>query len=216
MTKKLIWIGVALAALVAFNSNIFARITGTTVNPETCWGDGGEEACVDSSGNFISTTDNDAALGTTALRWSEVQTMDAVLGDDLHVADVATVVGSMTVTGAQTLTGITTANSAIRLTALNGSTTAQTIVAATSQTADLLAISSVTATAATLRVTSGGQFLPLRLTVTQIDTLVPAGVGAVILCTNCTIPYSVCTATGTAAGQWARAGSATVGCGTNN
>jgi len=64
--------------------------------------------------------------------------------------------------------------------------------------------------------TLSAQLVPLQRTVTQINTLVPTVVGAVVICTNCTIPYSLCTATGTLAAQWARAGSATVGCGTGN
>lgn len=61
-----------------------------------------------------------------------------------------------------------------------------------------------------------GQLIPLVQTKAQIDVLTPAAVGAVIVCTNCTIPYSLCTATGAAVSMWARAGSATVGCGTGN
>jgi len=72
------------------------------------------------------------------------------------------------------------------------------------------------ATTQTGVLTLSAQLVPLQQTVTQINTLVPTAVGAAIICTICTIPYSLCTATGTAAAQWARAGSATVGCGSGN
>ncbi len=61
-----------------------------------------------------------------------------------------------------------------------------------------------------------GQFIPLVRTKAQINALVPRGVGALIICSDCTIPYSVCTAPGTLAAQFARAGPASVGCGSNN
>ena len=64
MKKTLQLVGVLLCAILLIEvspERIFARITGTTVNPEKCWGDGGEEVCVDSSGNLISTTANAAS-----------------------------------------------------------------------------------------------------------------------------------------------------------
>jgi len=76
-----------LMAVLLICGPVQARITGTTVDPETCWGDGGEEVCVDSSGNIISTTDNDASLGTSALRWSNVLALDATFSDDVTVTD---------------------------------------------------------------------------------------------------------------------------------
>ena len=60
-------------------------------------------------------------------------------------------------------------------------------------------------------------FLPLVRTAAQLDVLVPVyGAGSVVVCSDCTVDYSLCTATGTLAAQWARAGSATVGCGSGN
>lgn len=60
-------------------------------------------------------------------------------------------------------------------------------------------------------------FQPLVRTKAQIDVLVPAyGAGSILVCSDCTIAYSLCNATGTLAAQWARAGSSTVGCGTGN
>ncbi len=64
--------------------------------------------------------------------------------------------------------------------------------------------------------TAADQIVPFVRTKAQIDALVPRAVGAMVVCSDCTITYSVCTATGTLAAQWARAGSSTVGCGTNN
>jgi len=49
----------------------------------------------------------------------------------------------------------------------------------------------------------------------QIDALVPLGVGAVITCSNCTVPYVLCTATGTLAAQWVAMKTGN-GCGSNN
>ena len=92
MKKTLQLAGVLLCTILLFEvspERIFARITGTTVNPETCWGDGGEEVCVDSSGNVISTTDNDASLGTTSLLWSTVLAYDAAFTDDVVVGGAA-------------------------------------------------------------------------------------------------------------------------------
>lgn len=70
-----------------------ARLTGTA--PATadifCVGPSGAEACVDSSGGFLPTTDNDAALGTSSLRWSDVQTLDLTVGDDLTVSDISNI-----------------------------------------------------------------------------------------------------------------------------
>ncbi len=190
--------------LCVFTSTIARAIWDSTTGNmpnfyRLCWGLN-STACL--YGNTVSNNVSIQTGGTDAL------TIDS--------AQAVAIGGNATVTGTLTNTGILTANSAIRLTALNGSTTGQTIVAAASQLADLLSISSRTATAGTVRVAAGGQVLLLRATVTEINTLVPEAVGAAIICTNCTIPYSLCTATGTAAAQWARAGSATVGCGSNN
>ena len=97
-----------------------ARLTGTA--PATadifCVGPSGAEACVDSSGGFLPTTDNDAALGTSSLRWSDVQTLDLTVGDDLTVSDISnidtlgltkTALGS----GQSTVAGIYTATTVV-------------------------------------------------------------------------------------------------------
>lgn len=138
-----------------------------------------------------------------------------VIPGTLDVTGAASVGGALSVTGAVSQAAVGT-SVGLRLTPLNASTSGYTVSAVASQTADLVAVSSPSATTPTMRVTSGGQFLPKRLTKALIDLEVPAAVGAVIICTDCTIPYSLCTGTGTAAAQWARAGSSTVGCGTNN
>jgi hypothetical protein len=59
-------------------------------------------------------------------------------------------------------------------------------------------------------------FVPLIRTKAQFDALTPTEVGLTYLCSNCTIPYSMCVATGTAKAQFKVTHSATVGCGTNN
>lgn len=56
-----------------------ARLTGTNptgANADTwCEGPRGAEVCVDYQGDVLSTTNNDATLGTSSLRWSDVETI---------------------------------------------------------------------------------------------------------------------------------------------
>lgn len=112
MKKLLAWAGrnrpAALAAsfmtlYLLLQLPVLARITGTTTEPETCWGADGAEVCVDSSGRVVPTTDNDASLGTSTLRWSDVLTMDVTVSDDLTVSDDATITDALTVNGNTTL-----------------------------------------------------------------------------------------------------------------
>ena len=64
---------VLLVLVVCSPTNIFARLTGqTTQRDQWCTGVSGAEVCVDSSGNFIPTTDDDTDLGTSALQWKDV------------------------------------------------------------------------------------------------------------------------------------------------
>lgn len=49
----------------------------------------------------------------------------------------------------------------------------------------------------------------------QFDASTPT-VGQAALCSNCTIPYQLCTASAAVLSGWRAAHSATVGCGTNN
>jgi len=99
---------------------------------------------------------------------------------------------------------------------ISAATVGLAVSAVAAQTANLVDVSSAAATSPTYSVTAKGHVLFKRLTKALIDAEVPDAIGAAIICTDCAIPYSLCTATGTLAAQWARAGSATVGCGTNN
>lgn len=76
--RKSIWIAVALAALVALPfllmgpGRLLARVTTAGSTDIFCVGPSGAEVCVDSSGNFLATTDNDADLGTSSLEWKDL------------------------------------------------------------------------------------------------------------------------------------------------
>lgn len=225
MKKYLSLAGLILCAALILgisSGRVYARLTGTEPGTDQwCMGVSGAEVCVDASGNLIPTTDNDTTLGTSALRFATAYIMDITIGDDLTVTDDALVSGDLTVALTSTFTGAVAQSAVgtavgIRLTTLSASTTGLTVVGVTGQTADLVDISSFTATAPTIRVAAAGQLLILRQTKAQIDALVPVAVGAIIMCTDCAGTYSLCTATGTTAGQWANASLATVGCGTNN
>lgn len=63
--------------------------------------------------------------------------------------------------------------------------------------------------------TANGFWEPYSRTRAQIDTLVPTKVGQVIYASDTTLP-GLCISTGTAAAQWRKMESATLGCGTNN
>lgn len=79
---------------------VFARLTGTEPGTDIhCVGPSGAEVCVDVSGNFLPTTDNDTTLGTSALRFATVYAYDLAASDDLTVTDDATVSDDLTVTG---------------------------------------------------------------------------------------------------------------------
>lgn len=211
-----------IALVLALPFNIAeARIIGTnpTGSSSDLWCNGGRisgnttlsssEICQDSSGNWIPTTTATQDLGTPTLKWRNLVISGTTTSGSQTIAGNEAISGSL---GVGSLTAPTT--SQVALTALTASTTGQIIVTQPSATADALDfISNATLTAAFAQ---DGQFLPLNRTKAQIDALIPRATGALIICTNCTIPFSVCTATGTLAAQWARAGSSTVGCGTNN
>ena len=121
MKKRMSWFEsprVVLALFLAAQSflapaAVMARLTGT--NPGTdiwCMGPSGAELCVDASGNFIPTTDNDATLGTASLRFSSVQALDIAIGDDLTVTDDATITDALDVGGATDLDGQVTIGAA--------------------------------------------------------------------------------------------------------
>lgn len=63
--------------------------------------------------------------------------------------------------------------------------------------------------------TASGFWEPYSRTKAQIDLLVPTKVGQVIYASDTTLP-GLCVSTGTAAAQWRKMESATLGCGTNN
>lgn len=63
--------------------------------------------------------------------------------------------------------------------------------------------------------TATGFWEPISKTKAQIDALVPTKVGQVIYASDTTLP-GLCVSTGTAAAQWRKMESATLGCGTNN
>ena len=91
-----------LAFLVHISgSPLLARITGTqpTSADIACWGPDGAEACVQDGGGLVPTTDNDAPLGTSSLRWSDVRSLDATFGDDVTVSDDLTVTDDANITG---------------------------------------------------------------------------------------------------------------------
>ena len=94
---------------------IYARITGTQPTNADIWcvGPSGAEVCVDASGNTVPTTDNDAASGTSSLRWSDVQALDATFGDDVTVTDALTVNGNTALGNAATDTVIVTGQTAL-------------------------------------------------------------------------------------------------------
>lgn len=104
MTKQIV--AILAAMLLSFPAH--ARITGTVPASADihCVGPSGAETCTDASGNFIPTTDNDATLGTSSLRWSGIHSYDLSLSDDLTVADDATVTGDLFKVMAATVTVI--------------------------------------------------------------------------------------------------------------
>ncbi len=73
MKKSLNLLALAFTALIIVGlstGKIYARLTGTTGTAETCWGAAGAEVCVDTSGNWIPTTTNTQALGSSSLQWN--------------------------------------------------------------------------------------------------------------------------------------------------
>lgn len=93
-TFRLLAIGFVLAGLYSISHyGAEARLTGTNPTGSSadawCVGKTSSEACVDSSGNVIPTTNNSATLGTSALQWATVNADDIVSGNTtasrLHV-----------------------------------------------------------------------------------------------------------------------------------
>jgi len=97
-----------ILALVLAASPAFARITGTNPTGASadrwCTGPSGAEACVDSAGSMIPTTDSDADLGTSALRWRTIY-VDTITGDGNITTAVIlddSIITSKIITGAVT------------------------------------------------------------------------------------------------------------------
>ena len=207
----------ALILAVASGKLSFARITTASNTDAWCVGISGSEVCVDSSGNFIPTTDNDVTLGTSSLTWATVYTQDLTVSDDLTVTDDATVTSDLTVSGDGFIDqlGVSTnvvSSMDLHIEASAKSSSATVITAASSQTADLFRVRNSSLTGI-YRIGKEGHVGYRQYTKANFDSLVADFVGAMAQCSDCTLTYSVCRATGASAAQWARDGSATVGCG---
>jgi hypothetical protein len=101
-----------LGAFLIFSGHLdqlAARLTGTNPTGSSadawCVGSKSNEACVDSSGSVIPTTDNDADLGTSSLRWRNLY-----LAGSQTVATDLTVAGNIFKTMVATTTVIATGN----------------------------------------------------------------------------------------------------------
>lgn len=98
----LILCGVLVLAVTS--GRVFARLAGTDPGTDVwCVGISGAEVCVDSSGNFLPSTDNDTTLGTSSLRWATAYIQDITVGDDLTVTDDATITSDLAVDGNTTI-----------------------------------------------------------------------------------------------------------------
>lgn len=98
-------LALALGLLVVTGRVSFARITTADNTDAWCVGISGSEVCVDSSGNFVPTTDNDTTLGTSSLTWAGIYTQDLTVSDDLTVTDNMSVAGLETLGKTQVGTG---------------------------------------------------------------------------------------------------------------
>ena len=156
-----------------------------------------------------------AAGDAYALRISSQNSTTNILGVDA-TNQQAEVTGALGVND-------TTPEASLTLSPLNASTTGQIISAATSQTADLFSVRDVNLSSMT-RVGPNGHWGLRRYQKAAIDTLVPDFLGALIQCSDCTAPYTVCGSTGAVvAGNWQNiassaslmgVGQAKAGCGT--
>lgn len=98
---KLVRLLACLAAVgLGLAQPAFCRLTSANNDQDIwCVGPDGTEVCLDVGGQFIPTTDNDIPLGAGGKRWSALHSLDATLGDDLYVGDVAVVTGTGTIKG---------------------------------------------------------------------------------------------------------------------
>lgn len=106
MIKKIL----LLAGLALLPMSAIARVTGTSPTGTSadiwCAGPSGAEVCVDSSGNLIPTTDDDADLGTPALQFRHLN-----IDGDASIDSVTA--ASMTVSGAASFNGNVTLGDAV-------------------------------------------------------------------------------------------------------
>lgn len=67
-------------------------------------------------------------------------------------------------------------------------------------------------------ITANGINIGALKTKAQIDAITPvtAELGGWVICSDCSAPYAICTATGTTLSGFRRSDSTTIGCGTNN
>lgn len=110
MKKSWQLLGLVLVALVCLSQvkmSALARVTAQVVNTDIfAVGPSGAEVAIDVDGNLLATTDNDATLGTEALRWAAIYVLDATFGDDVSVAGDLTVTTAIVppLTSLQTIT----------------------------------------------------------------------------------------------------------------
>lgn len=102
MNSRKSWALCALVGMIGISFSILshARITGTQPTNADAWcaGPSGAEVCVDSSGNVVPTTTDDASSGSSSYRWSNVFTTL------LNVSGASTLTGAL---GATTITAST-------------------------------------------------------------------------------------------------------------
>lgn len=87
----------AFAFLFSLVGNVYARQTGATSsdNDAACWGAAASEVCIDSSGNVIPTTDDNADLGTSSLEWQDAYFDGTVTTDALTNSGTTTMSGNV-------------------------------------------------------------------------------------------------------------------------
>lgn len=190
MSLAALIVSLAVVSAKAITVNPASNVTGDSANtPETV-------VYRDTAGSFA----------------GEVITAeDVTVNDDLTVTDDVTFSDDLTADNIGVSTNVLS-NLSLHVVAENASSTATVITAAASQTADLFRARNSSLTVV-YRIGPVGHVGYRQYTKADFDTLVPDFVGAMAQCSDCTLTYSVCRATGTAAAQWAREGSATVGCG---
>lgn len=175
-------LAIALVIAVGVQKTLFARVTTAASDDIFCAGPSGAEACLDSSGNWLPTTDNDTTLGTSSLRWATVESVDINVGDDLSVTDDLTVTDDTTLNGLITLGKTTVGTGQTSLLGIYASTvvpvTASYITVISSAGNILMTstpnISTTTSVGGTTLLTSG-TLLVITSTVTQTVTFQDEG-----------------------------------------